>query len=79
MKYLITLEVTNAQDFRPEDIARLVCMGAGEECDDQFRDLQVVTVVASEIELCSKCGKYMDVHDVWDRCPKEVAVKEAKL
>ena len=71
MKYLITLEVTNAQDFRPEDIARLIGVGAGEECDDQFRDLQVKIDEASEIELCSTCGKYMDVHDVWDRCPTE--------
>ncbi len=50
MKRVITLTITNDEDFTVEDIARLIGTGAAEECDDQFRDLKVEVTSDDEEE-----------------------------
>ena len=69
MKRLVTLEITNDDNFTSDDICGLVMIGASEECDDQFDTLAVKVVEDSEIALCEKCGQYMDTHSVWNECP----------
>ena len=51
MKRVITLTITNNKDFTVEDIARLIGIGAAEECDDQFRDLKVEVMSNDEEEV----------------------------
>jgi hypothetical protein len=68
---MITLAVTNDKDFEAEDIVTLARVCAGESYADQFYELKVEVVEDSEVALCAKCGKYMDVHSVWNACPTE--------
>jgi hypothetical protein len=78
MKRVIMLEVTNGAEFTAEDIVTLAKVGANESCDDQFYELKVEVVNDSEVAVCTKCGKYMDEHVVWNGCAVEVVCPSTK-
>jgi hypothetical protein len=72
VKRNITLSIEMEVDFTVEDVVRFIRIGKGESCEDLGDKLEIVVGEDSEVELCERCGKYMDAHGLFNECPCDV-------